>query len=279
MREFYPDPSFLRVIAGRSGELKPDALGSGFSFCHIDGGHSRQETYRDLCLCHEVISPGGLLALDDYFNAEYPGVCEGAVEFMLSHEDALRPLAWGYQNVIFQKLPAPFDISAEFKGAFPLLETKTVQFWGAPAILLTPVLRSYVDIYASTPDRLVVLGAAGTRATFSPRSAEVKAGNGQTVTLPVTVANTSNEVFPSGEKVFGLSYHLLSDSGEVLQHDNERSWLTVPLRPGASHTVPLSVQAPPQPGTYQLEIDLVWEQVMWFKEAGNPTARVRFVVS
>jgi predicted O-methyltransferase YrrM len=279
MREFYPDPGFLRVIAGHSGDLKPQDLGSGFSFCRIDGGHTRLETYSDLCLCHELLVPGGLLALDDYFNAEYPGVCEGAVEFMLSHKNVLRPLAWGYQNLIFQKLPAPFDINAEFKKAFPSLETKTVEFWYAPALLVTSVLRSHVDLYASTPDRLVPLGEAGTRAKFSLAATEVQAASGQTVTLPVTVANTSNEVFPSGEKVLGLSYHLLSASGEVLRHDNERSWLTTPLQPGESRSVPLQVQAPSRPGVYQLELDLVWEQVMWFKEAGNPTARVRLAVS
>jgi len=279
MRQFYPDTSFLRVIASPSGKVTANDLGSGFSFCRIDGGHSRQETYSDLCLCHEVLSPGGLLALDDYFDPEYPGVCEGAVEFMLSHRGSLRPLACGYQNVIFQKLPAPFDISVEFQRAFPALETKAVQFWGVPAILLTSVLRSYVDVYASTPNRLVSLGAARTRATFLPKSAELSAGCGQTVMLPVTVANTSNEAFPAGEKVFGLSYHLLSDSGDVLRHDNERSWFTVPLGPGESRTVPLCIEAPSQPGAYQLEIDLVWEQITWFKDIGNPTALIRLAVS
>jgi hypothetical protein len=158
-------------------------------------------------------------------------------------------------------------------------EHKTIQFWGAPAILLTSVLRSYVDLYASTPDRLVPLGEAGTRAKFSLASSEVRAASGQTVTLPVSVENTSSEIFPSGEKVLGLSYHLLSTTGEVLRHDNERSWLTTALLPGESRTVALHVQAPSWPGTYQVEIDLVWEQVMWFKEVGNPTARTQLTVS
>jgi hypothetical protein len=67
---------------------------------------------------------------------------------------------------------------------------------------------------------------------------------------------------------------LLSCSGEVLRHDNDRSWLLDPLEPGESKTVPLSVRAPAQRGDYRVEIDLVWEQVMWFKDVGNPTALV-----
>jgi hypothetical protein len=36
----------------------------------------------------------------------------------------------------------------------------------------------------------------------------------------------------------------------------------------------MDVTAPAQPGQYQLEIDLVWEGVMWFKDIGNPTATI-----
>ena len=42
--------------------------------------------------------------------------------------------------------------------------------------------------------------------------------------------------------------------------------------------VDLKVDAPPAKGTYQLEIDLVWEGVMWFKDVGNPTGLVTLEV-
>ena len=98
MREFYPDSDFIRVIARPSGELTPSDLGSGFTFIHIDGGHSPEEVYHDLKLCYDVSAEGGLIALDDYFNPEHPGVCEGAVEFSLRHPGWLRPADCGLQQ-------------------------------------------------------------------------------------------------------------------------------------------------------------------------------------
>ena len=40
----------------------------------------------------------------------------------------------------------------------------------------------------------------------------------------------------------------------------------------------MPVAAPTQTGKYQLEIDLVWEDVMWFKDVGNPTAIIPLTV-
>jgi predicted O-methyltransferase YrrM len=77
IERLFPDTSFLRTIARASADVVPSDLGSGFSFCHVDGGHSREETQRDLALCAAVLLPGGIVALDDYFNPEYPGVSEG----------------------------------------------------------------------------------------------------------------------------------------------------------------------------------------------------------
>src|SRR5579862_1642175 len=62
MREFYPNSSFVRVIARASAELTPSDLGSRFTFSHIDGGHSPEEVYHDLKLCYDVSVEGGLIA-------------------------------------------------------------------------------------------------------------------------------------------------------------------------------------------------------------------------
>lgn len=274
MQRFYSDTSFLHVIAGPSTALSAATLGTGFSFCHIDGGHSRKETFHDLELCHSVLLPGGLIAIDDYFNSQYPGVCEGAVQFMLEHPNALRPLAIGYNKVIFQKLPFTFDLNEQFRRAFPEAQHKIVQLWDTPTMLMTLSLRTFVNLLASTPKHLVSGGAVYS-ARFAPAHSRIEAKPGQTICIPVTVTNTStSEVLPSGEQVCGLSYHLLSSWGELLRHDNDRTWLETALKPGVSETVRLSVQAPSQNGDYKIEIDLVWEHVMWLKDVGNPTELV-----
>jgi len=272
MREFYPDPSFVRVIARPSNELTPADLGSGFTFIHIDGGHSPEEVYHDLKLCHDVSADGGLIALDDYFNPEHPGVCEGAVEFSLRHPGWLRPLVAGYNKVLFQK---PRDNSLNLNGAFlrefPNLEYKTVRIWKSPVILLGAPLREQIDLYASTPENFVPFGSMGIRARLTPAVESICVQPGQHIDIDVNVENTSTEVFPAGEGVFGLSYHLVD-------HDNPLVWLPTSLAPGEHCVLRMSVTAPTAPGKYEIEVDLVWEGVMWFKDAGNPTAVIALSV-
>jgi hypothetical protein len=274
MRRFHPNLKFLRILEQASGTVTPTDLGEGFTFCHIDGGHSRQETYQDLGLCAAVTAEGGLIALDDYFNPDFPGVCEGAVEFLVRHPGKLRPLAVGYQKILFAKGQPAFDWNGEFLQAFPDLPHKEVEMWGMRALLLAGPLRSYVDLYASTPSCLVPLGSAGPRATVKPATCELDAAPQARIPIEVLVTNVSGEPFPAGEGVFGLSYHLHSRTGEVLAHDNDRTWLPRALTPGQSQKLEVTVQAPQERGQYEVEFDLVWERVMWFKEIANPTAVV-----
>lgn len=266
LREFYPDSAFIRVIASPSGELMPADLGSGFTFIHIDGGHSPEEVYHDLKLCHDVSADGALIALDDYFNPEHPGVCEGAVEFSLRHPGWLRPMVAGYNKVLFQKArDTPTDLNSAFLRAFPTLTHKSVRMWKSPVILLGAPIREQIDLYASTPENFVRLGSSGVRARFTPKVKSIRARPGQHIEIDVKVENTSSEAFPAGEDVFGLSYHLVD-------HDNPRVWLLTSLAPKEHCVLRMPVTAPVARGRYQLEIDLVWEGAMWFKDVGNPTA-------
>ena len=274
MAAFYDDTSFIRVLTSPSRNLTPKDLGQSLSFCHIDGGHSRQETLSDLRLCHESMRPGGLVALDDYFNPEFPGVCEGAVEFMLEEPGALRPVAIGFHKVLFQKQPAAFDIAAEFVESFPYVAWKTVQMWDRPAVLFTAALRPHFDLQASTPASFRHFGSVPPRAAIEPERTALRARAGDRVKLPVRVTNKSREAFPHGEKVFGLSYHLLSGTGQCVQYDNDRVYFRNSLKPGETVDCDLAVRVPPDPGEYCLELDLVWEGLTWFHGIGNPTAQV-----
>jgi hypothetical protein len=271
MREFFGNTDFIVPIVSASGSLDRSRFPGHFSFCHVDGGHSRAETLHDLQFSASLLMPGGLVALDDYFNPAYPGVCEGAVEFLVTQPGVLAPVAVAYNKVLFQKMPAPFNLNAAFWAAFPAMPHKIVEMWSRPAVLFTSVLRSYFDLYASTPHLLKAIGSQGPRALLSAAK-RLRARAGESVTIPVKVSNVSREAFPAGDGVFGLSYHLLDRGGNVLQHDNERSYLDQSLAPGGKAEVQLKVQAPSDPGLYKVELDLVWEQVMWLKEIGNPTS-------
>jgi hypothetical protein len=279
MREFFGNIDFIIPITGASGSLDRSSFPGDFSFCHVDGGHSRAETFHDLDLAASLLVPGGLVALDDYFNPEFPGVSEGAVELLVRKPGLLLPVALAYNKVLFQKQPAPFDLNAAFWNTFPDISHKIVEMWSSPAVLFADIFRSYFDLYASTPHSLKAMGASGARAVLSPAKRRFQARPGSSTTLPVEISNVSTEAFPSGDRVFGLSYHLLSAGGQLLQHDNDRSYLPAAIEPGGKATVPLKIKAPPDPGLYRIELDLVWEQLMWFKDIGNPAPIVELEVS
>ncbi len=279
MREFHQPLDFLDIVTAASGTLKAADFPQTFSFCHVDGGHSPEETLSDLLFASEILIPGGILALDDYFNPQQPGVSEGAIEFARQRSGVLRPVAIGYNKVLFQKQPGSVDLNAEFLKVFPYVPRLDPRpMWNTPVHLFGVPLRYAFDLYASTPARLMPLGAAGARAALSPRRKQVQARAGESISVPVAVKNTSQEMFPEGNNILGLSYHLLSASGETIQHDNLRTPLKGALPPDQQQQVDLKIQAPLKKGKYQLEIDLVWEGVMWFKDVGNPPGLIHLEV-
>lgn len=279
MRFFYNDTSFVRPLVRASRDLTTKDVGQSLSFCHVDGGHSRQETFQDLQLCHQALMPGGVVALDDYFNVEFPGVCEGAIEFMLKNPGALQPLAIGFHKVLFQKQPVSFDTNAEFLRSFPYVEHRIVPLWDRATFLFTSPLRYYFDLQASRPGQFYRLGSVAPRAVIQPERTALQARPGERVTLPVCITNNSGEAFPCGDRVFGLSYHLQSKTGECLRYDNPRAYLKTALAPGAAVSCDLMIDAPPDTGEYRLELDLVWEGFLWFQGIGNPTVLVDLIVS
>src|SRR5579872_1866975 len=147
MQSMFGTTDFLVVIAAASGQLSSENFSRSFSFCHIDGGHSPEETYSDLKFASDILLPGGLLALDDYFNPQNPGVCEGANAFGRDHKGVLQPVAIGFHKVLFAKSPAPIDFNAEFSKTFPHVPHLPVggPMWGCPVYLFRDLLREYFD--------------------------------------------------------------------------------------------------------------------------------------
>jgi Methyltransferase domain len=273
MRLFYDDLSFLTAIASPSSALRAADLGSSFSFCHVDGGHSEPEVHADLQLVTAITRPGGLIALDDYFNPAFPGVVEAAVRFNLEHPGTLRPIAIGFNKVLFQLAPAPFDLEARFAEAFPHVFSSQARLFGQSVRLFDAAFGAFFDSASSTPRRLVAAkDAVGAR--LVPAEPQVSGYAGSTVPVSVHVTNLSRMPLSRGSSPFGLSYHVFTADQQLLRFDHPREWFNEPLLPGASRTIDVAVLIPEAPGRYAIEFDIVWEGVMWMKDHGNPTARV-----
>ena len=276
MAASFPTLDWLRTIVAPSSTVPAEALGP-HSFCHIDGLHTAEGTYSDMRLCAEVVVPGGLVALDDYFNQRFPGVSEGAMLFERRHPGVLTPIAVGFNKVLFHRA-ADSDLNERFAREFDYIPANVATMWGQPVALFDSPIVPCIDLDQSTPHRLMARPESRflMRATIEPGTAAVSATRGQALTIPVRVVNRTTVDFGWDIR---LSYHLFGSDGRVVRWDNPRSQFFPILSPGAEQQVNLGVVAPEVEGAYTLELDMVWEGIAWFKDKGNRTSTVTLTVN
>jgi hypothetical protein len=276
MAEWFSARDRLRTIVAPSATVTAEALGP-HTFCHIDGLHTAEGTYSDMELCAEVVVPGGLVAVDDYFNQRFPGVSEGGLLFAQRHPGVLTPVAVGFNKVLFQRA-AVSDLNERFASEFDYIPSHVTTMWGRQVALFESAIASYIDLDRSTPHRLVprLESTLLMRATIEPGTGAVNATRGQALTIPVRVVNQTSVAF---DWAIGLSYHLFSADGEAIRWDNPRNQFYPALPPGGEREINLGVVAPEVPGAYTLEFDMVWEGVAWFKDRGNSTRTVALTVN
>jgi len=273
MARYHSDTGFLRVIARDSRQITASGLGHGFAFCHIDGGHSAEETYHDLALASDVAAPGALVALDDYFNPSFPGVSEGTVRFLMEHPGTLVPLAIGCNKVIFGCGGGRSDLNARFVERYPFIPRTRATFDRHEVLVFGSGVAKYVYVERSTPATLAARELV-LRVDLEPRQAALEAAPGQAAALEVRVRNRSNVPLEWSDSPFGLSYHVLRSDGTSDRYENARVWFIPPLPPGEERVMTLSVVAPDTAGERIIEVDVVWEGICWLRERGNAAARV-----
>lgn len=76
----------------------------GFSMFSVDGCHLAEHTINDLQFAAEVTLPQGLIFIDDYYNAQWPGVQEGVAKYFLMSAARFVPLAYSCNKLILCNL-------------------------------------------------------------------------------------------------------------------------------------------------------------------------------
>jgi len=91
----------------------------------------------------------------------------------------------------------------------------------------------------------------------------------QSVQVPVTIKNPSSDTwFASGTFPVHISFKWFS-GGQLLPIEGDRTALALPqIRPNDSVKENVLVVAPAKPGSYDVQITLVQEDVAWFNLAG-----------
>lgn len=108
---------------------------------------------------------------------------------------------------------------------------------------------------------------------------------GATTRLPVRVKNLSTRTWSEVSQIpVHLCYHLLvagagSPATRMRRFDNARTGIGGDLHPGHDRVIELLVEAPAEPGAYEIDIDLVHEGVTWFADRLQRTIRLPLTVS
>jgi hypothetical protein len=97
-------PKHLKLVKQCSGSLTTRKLlklstNNIFRFISIDGCHTFDFTFHDLSLAANSISEDGIIVIDDYTNADWPGV-KAATDHFLNLKNNLQPIYAGANKLI-----------------------------------------------------------------------------------------------------------------------------------------------------------------------------------
>jgi glycosyltransferase involved in cell wall biosynthesis len=153
--------------------------------------------------------------------------------------------------------------------------TASVESTSKQAPAITPVVLADLERAAR---RNYVLGPELFRADMAVLECPGAMTPGSTHQILVQLGNPSTSVWARGGDGLpevSVSYHwLLGGTQEVHVWDGARTRLPRSLRPGEDAIVPVRVEAPLDPGTYQLQLDLLIEGLAWFSTRAWPAPTI-----
>ena len=134
--------------------------------------------------------------------------------------------------------------------------------------------------YATAP-----LPENGFRAKITLPDAPARMRAGEQRVIKVVVRNASDVLWKVRGGGADNKYYIAAadiwldaDGETMITNMDGRYGLPNNLQPGEESEVPLQITAPKSPGQYTLEVDLVQEQVSFFKARGSETAKVKVTV-
>ncbi len=198
--------------------------------------------------------------------------CGSRVEYLHNNDDhlAMFPSAsmdFVYSNLVLQHMPPKHALNYinEF---FRITRPGGCIVFQLPSHIAEEYLPSD---YTETP---LPEQACRAEITLAEAAPTVLPQAGKT-TIQVRVKNISAQDWGQRKvRQLNLGNHWLKTDGTIFINDDGRSRLPGKLQAGASAVLPLTVQAPVEPGEYWLEVDIVQEGVRWFKNAGSRTLSV-----
>ena len=154
-KRYCADVAGLRIYAKRSELLTPDETTRDCRFFHIDGGHMPADVMADLATAERALGSNGVIAVDDVFNGNWPGVMHGFYNFMMQNLATLTPVFIGGNKVFLCRPSAVSLYESGWSGLDPKRYFSRVPFWFGPKewfgrAVLTAIRRTWLDLQPIT---------------------------------------------------------------------------------------------------------------------------------
>ena len=131
---------------GRADADRIRAETGGFSMFSVDGCHLAEHTINDMNFAIEVTKPQGIIFVDDYYNADWPGVQEGVAKYYLNNTARFVPLYYSCNKLVLCNLSYHkiyLDaVGASVRKHFPETRVKAVKRFGFDTLTITPNYKS-----------------------------------------------------------------------------------------------------------------------------------------
>jgi hypothetical protein len=138
----------VRIFQKLSSQLTTEDTTTQCRFVHVDGGHRPEDVISDLHTADRALLRDGVVAVDDVFNPNWPGVSEGFYTF-LRESRAFVPLAIGGNKVLLSRPEAAerYERHWEAFGDFLAPQPFGLGFKGwMGRDVLTVIRRAWVDL-------------------------------------------------------------------------------------------------------------------------------------
>jgi len=224
--------------------------------------------------CIGIDSDGSMIALANQYN-HYGSRCR----YFSDRSNDLKSLAddsfdFIYANLVFQHLEREFRkrVITEF---IRILAPGGLIVFQLPSERL-PVENQLAFDLGAIREPLPRPGLMA-RITLMNTPSALKVGSRSV--LRTQVKNTSDLTWPAfgaddGTYQIRLGNRWLDEAGNVVISSDGRATLPRDLKPMHLVELPLVITTPEEPGRYILELDMVQEGVVWFREKGSKTMRV-----
>lgn len=156
--------------------------------------------------------------------------------------------------------------------------------WVAVALSCGSENRSNVDPSKRQSAQLTPLSGPAFRALLSVPNPPTRMRPGEKQIVQVNVKNASAEDWPAlgaADARFAITLRnrwLSADEKKVINDIDGGASLPYDLTPGSVTDMNISITAPPEPGEYVLEFDMVQERVTWFRDKGSQPTRLKVKV-